>query len=268
MSDTHTELMNCKATWLTTERRPLDAYSWRQLLRNEIALIVIPDFATREECTRLVRSAAKIGFELYDDVDPPIDRIGITVFEYDRLGAPKYFHDAKEAQAIQQAIFGRSFDPLQRLIRRISAVSEQPVRVATDPVLGLYHAGLVRRIEQGTLLHIDFAPAEQPTWLVAGVRSQVTWNLYLALSSATPGCTHVYNREWSPPDERLKIPDTYGYDHRVVDGAARITYEPTVGDVYLFNTRNFHRVDASAGRRITFGSAIGEFDDGRIVLWS
>jgi hypothetical protein len=261
--------LTCReSTWATTDRCILNAGSWRRLLRNEIPLVVIPHFATAAECARLAECAFKIGFEPYENVDPPIDRIGVTVFQYERGDAADYFRDAWPARLVQEQIFSRSFDPVGRLIAHLAAVAAAPVGVATDPVLGRYHAGLVRRIERGTLLHIDFAPAEQPTWHVARVHTQVTWNLYVELSPGGAGATHVYNRLWSPPDEQLKIPKTYGYRRDVVAGAQQMTYLPTVGDVYLFNTRNFHEVEPSVGRRVTCCSAIGVFDDDRTVLWS
>jgi hypothetical protein len=261
--------LTCReSTWTTTDRRTLDAVSWRQLLRNEIPLVVIPNFATFEECARLADCANRIGFEPYENVDPPIDRIGITVFEYEGRGVGEYFRDAYKARLVQQAIFSESFDPLARLIARLAAVADGPVDVATDPLFGRYHAGLVRRIEQGTLLHIDFAPAEQPAWHVARVHTQMTWNLYLELAPGDAGATRIYNRQWLPSDEIMKVPKTYGYRREVVAGAQEFTYEPIVGDVCLFNTRNFHEVEPSTGRRVTCCSAIGVLDDGGTVLWS
>nr|WP_257453443.1 hypothetical protein [Archangium lipolyticum] len=199
---------------------------------------------------------------------PPIDRIGVTVFEHNGSDVSGYFEKAKGFQALQGEIFAQSFSPVERLMSRLRQALGVPVQVAADPKHGTYCAGLIRRIENGTLLHIDFAPAEQPEWWVAQVQSQLAWNLYLELDPVSPGKTYVYDRAWTSADETLKVPGTYGYQRSVVEGAKKYTLKPTKGDVYIFNTRNFHEVDPSGGRRTTVTSAIGTLPDGRIVLWS
>jgi hypothetical protein len=254
--------------WPSLAPAPLTRETLGQLLRNEIPLVMLPAIATPEECARLVEASSRIGFEPYEHVDPPIDRIGITVFEYVHVGMAAYFADAGRARAAQREIFTASFDPLERVIARMSGGAGVSVDVAVDPTLGRYHAGLVRRIEQGTMLHIDFAPAEQPDWHVSAITAQLAWNFYVELDGDRAGRTRVYNRPWVPRDELLKIPDTYGYRHELVRGAQRLTFQPTLGDVYLFNTRNFHEVEPSTGRRTTCTSQMGLQHENHLVLWS
>ena len=229
---------------------------------------MIPGFATRTECASLVGQSNKLGFHPYQYVDPPIDRIGVTVFEYDKIGMASYFREAEIARRLQREIFASSFDPLARFISTVGANHPGSVGIATDSRMGQYYAGLVRRIEAGTMLHIDFASAEQPDWQVASVRSQLAWNLYVDLDETGAGSTHVYNRPWTSALERFKIPDSYGYRHELLEGSQHFTYRPTLGDVLIFNTRNFHEVDRSNGNRVTVTSAMGLFDDGALKLWS
>jgi hypothetical protein len=54
----------------------------------------------------------------------------------------------------------------------------------------------------------------------------------------------------------------------VIADADMITFQPYVGDVFIFNTRNFHTVEPMDGQRITFTSAIGLLPNGEIILWS
>lgn len=256
------------SSWDGLAARELDRNSWRQLARNEIPAVVIRGFATAEECSRLVERAQAIGFEAYEKVDPPIDRIGATVFEHEGPDVSTYFGKAEHFRGIQNAIFSQSFSPLERLMSRLREAVGVPVQIAADPKHGTYGAGLIRRIENGTLLHIDFAPAEQPAWWVAQVEAQLAWNLYLELDPENPGKTYVYERPWKPEDQQRKIPGTYGYEPSLVEGVKKYELRPTLGDVYIFNTRNFHQVDPSGGRRTTVTSAIGTLPDERIVLWS
>jgi len=262
------EIATGARSWSTHEPQELSPRSWEQLARNEIPLIVLRGVATHAECATLVARAASIGFAQYENVQPPIDRIGATVFEHNNTSMQSYFAEANRVRALQNEIFSKSFSPLERFTSRMLSALGRPVELASDPQHGNYYAGLVRRIENSTLLHIDYAPAEAPTWSIASVTSQLAWNLYVELSDIGAGVTHVYNRPWQPADEAMKVPNTYGYEHALVAGAERITFRPTLGDVYIFNTRNFHEVEASLGRRTTVTSAIGIEPEGDIVLWS
>jgi hypothetical protein len=254
--------------WPTLQPEALSGQSWQQLLRNDIPLLVIRGFATNEECERLVHSANTVGFGAYEDVWPPIDRIGTTVFERDRVGAEQYFADVQRLIGVQSAIFDRAFDPVERFMEMLAQATGASVSVARSSSGQRYYAGLVRRIEEGTRLHIDFAPADHPTWSVASVVSQLSWNLYLEVGAQDSGRTHVYDRMWQPLDERFKLPHSYGYSDEVVADVARATFAPTIGDVYVFNTRNYHRVDPSCGHRTTVTSAVGQYPDGSLALWS
>ena len=237
------------------------------LLHNEIPAIVMPQFATPAECRALVARAREIGFQRYQQVSPPIDRIGVTVFEYHRIGMAAYFHAAEAARILQRQVFGGSFDPLRRMIELLAANHPGRVDVAVDPQFGAYYAGLIRRIEAGTLLHVDFAAAEHSGWHVASVGSQLAWNVYLDLEGGEVGVTHVHDRSWQPPCERFKLPDSYGYRRDVLDGAGCFSYRPHVGELCIINTRNFHEVEPSTGARVTFTSALGSFGDD-LCLWS
>lgn len=256
------------SSWEALAAQELDQDSWQRLVRNEIPAVVIRGFATPDECSRLVERAQVIGFEPYQKVEPPIDRIGATVFEHNGSDISSYFGKAERCRAIQDKIFSQAFSPVERLMSRLHQVLGVPVQVANDPEHGRYCAGLIRRIENGTLLHIDYAPAEQPEWWVAQIEVQLSWNLYLELDRENPGETYVYDRSWSPEDEAFKIQGTYGYQRSLIERAKKFVLQPTRGDVYIFNTRNFHEVDSSGGHRTTVTSAIGTLPDGRIVLWS
>ena len=255
--------------WETKAPQDLSAKSLEQLFNNEIPLIRIGDFATEAECTKLIEEANRNGFSSYQDVSPRIDRIGITVFEYDKVNKLGYFEAVNQATAVQDRITEASFHPRKRLMMLMRDFTDKVVRVASEEPYGNYYAGLIRRIERGTLNHIDFAPAEQPGWEVSTVVSQLSWNLYLRVSPPDQGKTTIYNRQWQPEDEHYKIEGTYGYTQSVIEGTESVVFQPSVGDLYIFNTRNFHIVDGmQKGERVTFTSAIGLLPSNEIVFWS
>jgi len=253
--------------WSKLAENRLTRRSFAALLDGQIPFIRIPDFASRVECEALVASAMQEGFGPYRGVEPIIDRIGNTVFEYNSISRHEYFERNIELNRTQQRMFDGSFNPLERIIELLERQLKRRTSVAKNKAGEPYYAGLVRRIEQGTLLHVDFAPGEQPGWEVADVREQLAWNLYLRVSGPKSGHTHIYERQWRPADDALKE-GLYGYNARVVVGAEEAMFAPNVGEVVIFNTRNFHYVEPARGERVSFTSAIGRLPCGELVLWS
>jgi hypothetical protein len=253
--------------WHKKQEYPLTTESLRMLLENRIPLIRIKEFATPQECEMLVTQAQLFNFDSYQDVHPKIERIGITVFEYNRISKAAYFQAVERTTKLRDSIMAASFNPLERLMVKIRECTGATVRIASEPFYGNYYTGLIRKIEQGTQLHIDYAPLEQSKWEVGTVISQLSWNLYLKFSPNNHGNTRIYDRQWQPGNDQYKL-DAYGYSDTVIADADMITFQPYVGDVFIFNTRNYHTVDPMDGQRITFTSAIGLLPNGEIILWS
>ena len=141
--------------------------------------------ATEDETSSLVKHADSIGFHKYRDVVPVIDRIGVTVFEFDKIDPAMYFEKAREVSQLQSEIFGKSFSPIERVMDGLRSVAPGAVSIASSDAGESYYAGLIRRIKSGTELHIDDAPAEHPRWEVGRVEARLALNVYLELG---PGC--------------------------------------------------------------------------------
>jgi len=253
--------------WKVDIQRKLTRESFDLLAENRIPLLRIENFATRSECEKLVEEASALGFGDYRDVEPKIGRIGSTVFEYDRLSKAAYFADIEKAIQLRDGMFRRSFDPLRRMIELIETNTGYPAGIAEEPDGSVYYAGLIRRIERGTLLHIDYAPAEQTGWQICQIEQQLSWNLYLKVDDERGGTTTIYRRQWRRGDDDLRQ-GGYGFHPTVVHRAQRADFRPVVGDAVLFNTRNYHIVAESVGQRVTVTSAIGIMPDKRVLLWS
>lgn len=253
--------------WENKQEYPLTKESLRMLLENRIPLIRLKEFATPQECEMLVAQAQLFNFDCYQNVSPKIERIGITVFEYNRISKAAYFQAVERVTKLRDCIMAASFNPLERLMVKIRQCTGATVRIASEPFYGSYYAGLIRKIEQGTQLHIDYAPLEQSQWEVSTVIAQLSWNVYLTFTGNNDGKTHVYDRQWQPGNDQYKL-DSYGYSDTVIADADMISFQPYVGDVFIFNTRNFHIVEPINGQRVTFTSAIGLLPNGEIILWS
>lgn len=102
---------------------------------------------------------------------------------------------------------------------------------------------------------------------MAAVTHQLSWNLYLRISNHDDGKTHIFERQWNRDDDGYRE-GSYGYSSIVAKGASKATFMPRAGEVVLFNTRNFHYVDPTAGERVTVTSALGTLPNGEIIFWS
>ncbi|MBD2409427.1 hypothetical protein FACHB389_12940 [Nostoc calcicola FACHB-389] len=252
--------------WENNQEYPLTAESLKMLLEQRIPLIRLKEFATPEECEMLYAQTQSLNFDAYQDVSPKIERVGITVFEYNSISKANYFQGVERATKLRDSIMAASFNPLERIMTKFRECGAK-VRIASEPSYGSYYAGLIRKIEHGTQIHIDFAPLEQSGWEVCTIIAQLSWTLYLKLSPNSHGKTCIYDRRWQPEDEQYKL-DSYGYSDTVIADADTIAFQPYVGDVLLFNTTNFHYVEPMNGQRVAFTSMIGLLPSGEIIFWS
>jgi len=253
--------------WATLEDATFSTETLEALFRNEIPAIRISQFATVEECHKLAEAADFVGFDFYENVEPPIGRIGITQFEFGNSRKFGYFDAVHQADSRKQRIVSLSFDPLERLAMLLRLHTAGKVGIAQEnDHLGQYFAGLIRHINVA-LLHIDFAGFDAPDWKIGRCVAQLAWNLYLRVPESGGKCI-VYNRQWCTNDEEYKVPDSYSYDMSVVQTSEAKYITPVLGDLVLFNSRNFHQVLPGHGERITMSSFIGKMPEGDLVFWS
>jgi len=239
------------------------------LFEGKIAGLCIPGFLTDEECLALKARAEDLEFKDYLKVEPKIGRIGVTVFEYNAVGKSDYFEASKRAVQSVSQITKCICHPLERVIEWLGALSPgRQVNIAHEEGHGFYFAGLLRRIESGTLIHIDFAPSEQPSWAVAKVTRQLAFNVYLDVPKEEPGVVRIWEKQWTDQDDRFKIPNSYGYREDVIEAVPFAEIVPTRGMLMLINTQHFHQVSPASGVRLTVSAAIGRLPDNNIILWS
>jgi hypothetical protein len=263
-----TQLQNA-VPWEDTLHLPVTAATLDMLFAGEIAGLYVPDFLTTEECACLKNRSGECEFEDYVNVAPRIEKCGITVFEFNKIGKKQYFEAVELANRRIERITNGICCPLQRVINWLATLApDRRVNVAYEPGFGHYFAGLFRRIEEGTLIHVDFAPIEQPGWAIAQVCNQLTFNVYLDAPKDDPGVVLIWQKQGQPEHERFKILGSYGYEPEVVENIACATITPRTGMLMIINTHNFHQVSTAGGRRLAVSSAVGQLPDGDLVLWS
>ena len=144
------------------------------------------------------------------------------------------------------------------------------VAIAQEPNGESLYAGIIRNATGGGALHADFAPFTAPGLVIGQVNAQISWNLWVDHPSAG-GLTTVHHNPWTPDPNAPGIPEQYPLDAELVAGAQSHVYQPKIGDVIFFNTRNPHEISPGvegAGTRLQIGSFVGRLPSGDLILWS
>jgi hypothetical protein len=241
------------------------------LFENRIGAIQVPGFLDEATARAAVGGIKRHGLQYYEDVYPPIGRAGITQYEHrhDATSRERYFAAAPVADEARREMFAGGGDLVDLVLDALAAAWPAEVAVAREPGGEQYFAGLVRVIGEG-LLHCDWAPqdAPAPRWSIGAVDAQLTWNVFCQMP-CDGGVTVVYNRPWTAASEHFRVPGSYGYSAALVEDCEQVRIDPSVGDLVLFNSRNFHRIEAGAGDdRISVSSFVGRLPDSTLALWS
>jgi carrier-protein-independent halogenase WelO5-like protein len=205
----------------------------------------------------------------YRDVVPRITKCGPTVFEHEFAARGPYFAEARATDEVFSHAMAEAgaVSPWQVFERELRERCGLSFARASDRAFGDYFAGTLRSMDAGTPVHIDFAPYEAPGWeMISSVDAQLSANVYLD-ATGDEGSLVIYDHLWTPEDERFRFGDRFGYDDAVVEGERSVAITPATGDLVLFNSRFFHRVQAPGHRRLTYSFFFAVQDD-RVIAWS
>lgn len=227
------------------------------------AALRIPAFAGRKACAQLARQLRTVAL-LKPYVGHPVGS-GL------RKDGPMQCEWSNDRAGYFSAVRRLSL-PLCSLIpdvlNALRQVWSAEVQHAHEPDFGGYHAGTAHEMQDiGMHLHVDWAQIDAPSWQISAVNGQLSWVVCLD-AAAGGGETVVYERVWQPSDTAYLVRGGYHYVDSVVQNRRFVRLQPIVGDLILFNSRNFHRVERSIGSRLTVGSFIGRYPDGRLIVWS
>jgi hypothetical protein len=266
--------------WTSDQPAELNAASLAALFANEIPAIRVPAFATAQECESF--AAATRPFTMKPVVGDTqtgqiafaaqrIDHLGMTQAAYKTRGPEAYFAAARQAIAETDAVFARSFNPLDRLMTMLRAQHPSDVAIAVEPDGRRYFAGIIRKSNEGLALHADFAPYQAPDYMVDCVAAQLAWNFYAEVPPVG-GVTTLHDALWTWNRSRTgEVAENYPLPMESVAGARTYAYQPKAGEAWFFNSRNPHRVSppaTSTADRLAVACFIGRLPDGRLTLWS
>lgn len=258
------------ANWSLLESDAVTEDHLVALMCNEIAGIRIPGFVDADRCRTAAAAVEANGFDYYEELEPPLGRIGITQYE-NRATKAEYFGLVPTADRIRRAVFREVGDPLEAVVDVLRGGWSGGVGPAQEPGWGPYFGGLVRVTVGGIGLHCDWGPQDGAGWRVADVTGQLAWNIYYGVTESG-GETTTYRQPWS---EELQAshadPTSLGYFlPRCVMDAPRQVIDPRPGELVFINSRNLHTVapTSGSGRRISASSFAGWMPDGSLGLWS
>jgi hypothetical protein len=156
---------------------------------------------------------------------------------FDETAKVRSLHDDL-AKSVGEDVWARVIATLAEL------VPEWDVSVASEGPGKHYFSGIFRCINNGTPIHCDWCPFDCNTedWIINRITHQAVFNLYV--SPIRGGKTTLYDVQWTPDALRYRDPNSYGYYPKLVEQAKSCPFEPEIGDMYIFNSRNMHKVQA------------------------
>jgi len=244
------------------------------LAANAIAAVRIPGIYANEEVDTIVGNIDQQGVSWYPNFENKQGRIGICATEYVSKvdGKEAYFNLEAQASDVRNKIFPGQLDPIKKMIDTFSPGFE--TSIAQEPSLhnAKYFTGLIRAMAQESTTHFDYAAYQLPGWKVAEAQSQFAVITYLQMPDSGGGLT-VYNRPWKPEDDEFNK-DTVekgpnGFQRDFLDGEESVTLMPTVGEMIVIHSRNFHKVEGIVSKVARYSiNSFMSLSDNKLLLWN
>jgi hypothetical protein len=239
----------------------------RQLANGTAGALCIRGMLTDAQCATVMRNIDEYAFDNYDErrIYPAVAKFGPGAFDYylDGNMRPDYWEHAEQARQTWARVFGDR-DPVRAVVDKLAEAVQAPAGPATIGGRPLY-VGVLRDFSGGAIMHFDEIVREFPGVFDEEPIVQFGFNCHLSKPEAGGELT-VWRRRWRPGDDTSRI--GYGWDTDIATEEPSVTIRAEVGDAVLFDSRNYHTVAPSQGRRITLSCFIGITISGRMLLWS
>ncbi|KAF7900090.1 hypothetical protein EAF00_004426 [Botryotinia globosa] len=297
--DLHNDLKANPVTelkWKTTNPVRATKASLLDLLEGRTPILHEPEFLSKEDCSKLTKTLEPRLTPYLHATGPKLAKVGVAQFEFqaqseddlkNRSGNEKqeYFQAVRDLGdphgKLEAEIGVNAFAKVFEFIKSI-APEDWEVMIATEVVddgTQSYFAGIFRVINNGTPVHCDWAPYDTRTesWAISRLTHQLAANLCITPPPINSGGTTVHDLQWSPEALKFRDPDSYGYFPGLVEGRQKVDFQPHIGDLYLFNSRNMHQVhpvySEIGTRRLAMSSFLGvipplnEGEKTKLVFW-
>lgn len=264
-----------KDRWLHNGLHEFNLKNLNLLYQNKIPCILIPNFISDEKCNTILKSAKEQGLDYYEGTSPRVGKIGATQYEHSFKSKFPYFLQAFiETQKRKKMVNSCKFDPL-KLVFDLFEKEGMPIKVMTENEYCDYYVGLFRFFEPGAFayIHFDYAPYDGKNWAIEKISQQISFNVYLKLPKSG-GEIVVYNKQWERDKyNKYRLPEStasYGFSEDMVKDVEYFEYAPKKGDLYFFNSRNFHEVKKGDDYRFSMSSFIGRENEKnhQLYMWN
>ncbi|MEM6500961.1 MAG: 2OG-Fe(II) oxygenase [Cyanobacteria bacterium P01_C01_bin.89] len=250
--------------WKSFNAYPLTEENLYGLIKNTIPLIRVPKFGTDQEAEELAERFLQ--FAARSNSVKTVTRMGISQYEQGTVGGKdNYFRRVEGAWSNLITVCKTTFNPTVKVMGLLREYFAD-VDILTEEGYGRYFAGVAKLRTGETPVHSDFPLLGATDWAIAKMEAQLSWNFYLRIP-AQGGELRIWDKLWQVEDDRLLEKGTYYHDEKIISDIPSITIKPVLGELILFNSRNYHTV-LPAQNRIAMGSWISLMPDESLRLWS
>ena len=236
--------MKKMTSWAGRNARTLRSADVEALIGGKIAFIRIPGFLASDWCSEVARRFFGGPMEEHDYGLTKVRQLGLAVGPMFRDRKP-YFDRAPELAPALRAVYRGGEDPLLKLHLQISAWAGWE-RVDALEEGRPYLTDMIGALLPGSCVPIHCeSPLEMQGVSVSRSPHILSWNVYLS-ASERGGRLIVYRRPFRKGDESYRLASG-GFDPAAVGGVERAAYAPELGDLVMFNSANFHEVEATQG---------------------
>ncbi|KAK4219694.1 hypothetical protein QBC37DRAFT_409552 [Rhypophila decipiens] len=271
-SSSSSETPPYESKWKTTNPVSLTRESFLDLIYGRTPLIKEAQFISKDQSQAVYEHLGPRFSPYLHATGPPVSKVGVAQFEFqaqsqedfkNRSGNEKqrYFNEVAKVRSLHdelattvpglngENIWKKVIAAIQPLVPEWDvclaneAFSSPSPSSTTNLQETEYFSGIIRKINAGVPIHCDWAPYDTLTesWILSKITHQAVFNLYLS-PFTRGGSTTVFDVQWSPDALQYRDPSSYGYFEELVKGQKQTTFQPEMGDLYFFNSRNMHTV--------------------------
>lgn len=238
-----------------------------------VPLLVLRDFLSPAVCEAAVEDLQQCREKIRVSHYPNGALTTLGPYLARHIDAPEnYFTELRDIQSALPPSMHCLRDQIYNWVKH--ALKLESLKTASEPKLGDYAGSIVRFHADGVAnpLHNDniVRDGAKTDLLVSKILHQLSCVVCLQECSCG-GALRIYNKKWSPEDERFKTPGALGYQSAVTADSETCEFSPRSGDIYLFNPAFYHEIDRVEGEtRITMGFFFGLTDKKmkHAIAWS
>ena len=243
-----------------TETNILDCQVFNRLVTGEINLIIVKNYYSNAACNFACSKIYKSG-KIHNYINASnVKKIGMAFFESQNSldSFRKYYDSVEKNNAMMQDFFSPFTPPIDSLMAQINRIWEPGIRLENLHGKKMF-SGLLRFVDKDAEImpHVDVLSHDiQKSFIAKSLQGQFAANIYLDVPKFG-GELQIWDTGISINElNAIKEKDDY-FVSREKLGPPAFTFKPCVGDLVIFNSRNFHAVAKCKEKRAAMSTFIG-----------